>query len=265
MSDKTEVLGTCKYSRKPHDKWSGCEDWTPLPDPAAPPVAQQNCVCRGESKHFTFHSKECCGVIAPVAQPAQGERLPEWCVEVKEFSNGFVAFGHYCVASDITKNGAIEKLRKLTIRQIDGPNHISGLLKEIPLKSASPTPEAAATELPKIMMPRSQKVMILGRGPASDHEICLKEDVLVLFESVQAALRELTPLREELADERLAFQHANEVVGKLEAERDALQAKLEESEKKAAKYLEYHDRAIDEVAELRAKLDGLAREDAAQR
>jgi hypothetical protein len=50
-----------------------------------------------------------------------------------------------------------------------------------------------------------------------------------------------------------------------EAERDALQAKLDESEKNATKYLRYHDQAIAVVRDLRAKLDALAREDASQR
>jgi hypothetical protein len=51
-------------------------------------------------------------------------------LRIEQLEDGFVAHGLMgLVASDKSREGAIEKLRKLSIRQIDEPDHKSGLVE----------------------------------------------------------------------------------------------------------------------------------------
>jgi len=67
-----------------------------------------------------------------------GPHDAEFVLSIEEFDNGFVAHGLMgLVASDRTRDGAIEKLRRLTIRQVDSPEHKSGLLSDLERIQAS--------------------------------------------------------------------------------------------------------------------------------
>lgn len=77
--------------------------------------------------------------LAPGIREGGGEEAKQGFVTmIEEFDNGFVAHGLMgLVATDRTRNGAIEKLRKLTIRQVDGPEHASGIVAT-PLATGAP-------------------------------------------------------------------------------------------------------------------------------
>jgi hypothetical protein len=225
-------------------------DWCKFPCPTCHAVAGHPCV-NGASCMARV-------LLQGLAEPAQGEPTTlsgktreEWHAHIDNL------FGIAFPGENLSFNVLYAWTGKPTPQQIEEARKIAVELE------ASPTPEAAATELPpQCNVIFNDKRCWLDEGHATIYH---DFDGDTVRGKLCAALRELAALREfwdTALSQSVGLRYnyetkiiTNERAQKAEAERDALQAKLEESEKKAAKYLEYHDRAIGEVAELRAKLE----------